>query len=102
MARCWFVLLRFWLRVDGVLVRLREARLCGRFARGPHMRQAESSQAPSRGGADSAQGESELDVTRETRHSEGTFAELRAAGAPPEGVSRSCNGGVCVCVGEGE
>lgn len=31
MAECWFVLLRFWLRVDGVLVRLREVRFCGKF-----------------------------------------------------------------------
>ena len=31
MPRCWFVLLRFWLRVDGVLVRLRETRLCCDF-----------------------------------------------------------------------
>ena len=27
MPRCWLVLLRFWLRVDGALVRLRETRL---------------------------------------------------------------------------
>ena len=26
MPKCWFVLLRMWLRVDGVMVRLREAR----------------------------------------------------------------------------
>jgi type 2A phosphatase activator TIP41 len=26
MPRCWLVLLRFWLRVDGCLVRLREVR----------------------------------------------------------------------------
>ena len=32
MPRCWFVLLRFWLRVDGVLMRLRETRLCCPFA----------------------------------------------------------------------
>ena len=33
MPKCWFVLLRFWLRVDGVAVRLREARLFCRFDR---------------------------------------------------------------------
>ena len=33
MPRCWLVLLRFWLRVDGTLVRLRETRLfCRRAA----------------------------------------------------------------------
>jgi hypothetical protein len=26
MPRCWYVLMRFWLRVDGVLIRLRETR----------------------------------------------------------------------------
>lgn len=31
MPRCWYVLLRFWLRVDHVLVRLREARLFCQF-----------------------------------------------------------------------
>ncbi|KAK9807419.1 hypothetical protein WJX73_003755 [Symbiochloris irregularis] len=63
MPKCWFVLLRFWLRVDGVLVRLWETRVCGRFH------------------PDSAS----LDVTREIRRSEGTFAELRRDGAPAEG-----------------
>lgn len=31
MPRCWFALLRFWLRVDGCLVRLRETRLMCRW-----------------------------------------------------------------------
>ena len=31
MPGCWFVLLRFWLRVDRVLVRLYETRLLGSF-----------------------------------------------------------------------
>ena len=26
MPRCWYVLLRFWLRIDRVMVRLREVR----------------------------------------------------------------------------
>ncbi len=64
MPKCWFVLLRFWLRVDRVLVRLYETRLMGSFHRAP--------------GA--------LLVSREVRHSEGTFEQLRAAGAPPAGV----------------
>ena len=65
MPGCWLVLLRFWLRVDGVLVRLREARYYCDLAKDPHS------------------------VLREVKHSEGTFAELRAHGAPPEGV-RCC------------
>jgi type 2A phosphatase activator TIP41 len=31
MPRCWFVLLRLWLKVDGSMARLREARLFCRF-----------------------------------------------------------------------
>ena len=31
MPKCWYILLRFWLRVDGVLVRLRTTRLFYRF-----------------------------------------------------------------------
>lgn len=65
MPKCWFVLLRFWLRVDGVLVRLWETRVCACFH-------------PESGS---------LDVTRELRRSEGTFEELRKSGAPAEGVS---------------
>jgi hypothetical protein len=34
MRRCWLVLLRFFLRVDGSLVRLREARLFCRWGGG--------------------------------------------------------------------
>ncbi|KAK9836974.1 hypothetical protein WJX81_003867 [Elliptochloris bilobata] len=59
MPRCWFALLRFWLRVDGVLVRLYEARWLAELGDGPPRLQ------------------------RELRHCEGTFADLAAAGAPP-------------------
>lgn len=62
MPGCWLVLLRFWLRVDGVLVRLRETRYYCDLAKEPGS------------------------VLREVKHSEGTFAELRAHGAPAEGV----------------
>ena len=65
MPKCWFVLLRFWLRVDRVLVRLHETRLMGSFNRAPG--------APL--------------VSREVRQSEGTFEQLRSAGAPPDGVN---------------
>ena len=64
MPKCWFVLLRFWLRVDRVLVRLYETRLLGSLHR--------AAGAPL--------------VTRELRRSEGTFEQLRSAGAPPAGV----------------
>ena len=62
MPRCWLVLLRFWLRVDKVLVRLRETRYFCDTAAAP------------------------ATLLREVKHSDGTFAELRAAGAPPDGV----------------
>lgn len=62
MPKCWLVLVRFWLRVDGVLVRLREARLFCRYDSPEHAHQ----------------------IVREVKHFEGTFKELRAAGAPGE------------------
>ena len=66
MPKCWFILLRFWLRVDHTLVRLRETRyFC-------------NTSSPTQ----------EACIIRETTHSEGTFEELGAAGAPPEGVCR--------------
>jgi hypothetical protein len=64
MPRCWFALLRFWLRVDGVLVRLYEARLMAELG--------------GRTGAPL--------VRRELRRCEGDFAQLAAAGAPPARV----------------
>lgn len=63
MPKCWYVLLRFWLKVDGLLVRLRETRLFCAFSK--------EAQEPH--------------VLREVKHCEGTFQELRKAGAPPEG-----------------
>jgi hypothetical protein len=35
MPRCWYVLLRFWMRVDGVLIRLRETRFFCRMTPPP-------------------------------------------------------------------
>ena len=64
MPKCWFTLLRFWLRVDQTLVRLRETRFF----------------------CNTSLPETEACIIREITHSEGTFAELQAAGAPPEGV----------------
>lgn len=64
MPRCWFALLRFWLRVDDSLVRLREARyFC-------------TTEQPDL-------------VLREIKHSEGTFEELKQAGAPDNNVRQS-------------
>jgi hypothetical protein len=64
MPRCWYVLLRFFLRVDKVLVKLRETRLFCPFS-------TDSTVGP---------------VIREIKYSEGTFEELSQAGVPPDGV----------------
>lgn len=74
MPRCWYVLLRFFLRVDGVLVRLREARL---FSQSQGVEQS--------GGGEGEKKESGAAVLREVKYQEGSFKELRAGGAPPEG-----------------
>lgn len=65
MPRCWFVLLTLWLRVDGSLVRLREARYFCKFPPQP---------------------DGDVTVLREVKHTEATFDELRAAGAPGTSV----------------
>lgn len=65
MPRCWYVLLRFFLRVDKVLVKLRETRLFCPFS-------TDSTVGP---------------VIREIKYSEGTFEELSKAGAPADGAA---------------
>ncbi len=65
MPQCWFILLRFWLRVDQTLVRLWETRYFCNTGLPGH----------------------QACIIRETTHSEGTFEDLRAAGAPAAGVS---------------
>lgn len=66
MPSCWFVLLRFFLRVDGVLVRLMEVRYFSKLSSDPVKQNC---------------GE----LLREVKYVEGTFAELGAGGAPPDG-----------------
>lgn len=65
MPRCWYVLLRFFLRVDGVLVKLRETRIFCPFI-------DDKSVGP---------------IIRELKYSEGTFEELSKAGVPTDRVS---------------
>ena len=62
MPGCWFVLLRFWLRIDGLMVRLRDTRILCRWPGAPQL-------------------------VRELLHAEGTFEELAAASAPTNAVS---------------
>lgn len=64
MPRCWYVLLRFFLRVDGVLVKLRETRIFCPFTN-------DRTVGP---------------IIRELKYSEGTFEELSKAGAPTDRV----------------
>jgi type 2A phosphatase activator TIP41 len=61
MPKCWFILMRFWLRVDDTLIRLHEARyFC-------------SSDKP-------------REVLREVKQYDSTFATLQEAGAPSNNV----------------
>ena len=63
---CWFLLLRFWLCVDGVLIRSREMRLCCDLRR----RRKEQ--------------QSSVVVLRETRVREETWSQLKDRGAPTD------------------
>lgn len=65
MPKCWYVLLRFFLRVDKVLMKLRETRIFCPFT-------DDTTVGP---------------IIREVKYSEGTFEELSKAGAPSDGVS---------------
>ena len=59
---CWFLLLRFWLCVDGVIIRSRETRLC----------------------CDLRQRRARTVVLRETRVREETWSQLKDRGAPTD------------------
>lgn len=61
MPKCWFVLLRFWLRVDDTILKIRETRY--------YCEEGDSAT-----------------VWRETKHVEGTFKELAKGGAPSSNV----------------
>ena len=56
MPKCWFVLLRFWLRVDNMMVRIRDVRYFSKFEWGAR-------------------------IVREVKYTEATYAELGAEGA---------------------
>ena len=70
MPGAWFAVARCFVRVDGVAVRLVEARLLVTW--------------DTRGGGGEGGGAPPR-ITREVRHFAGTFDELRAAGAPGDG-----------------
>ena len=63
--KCWFLLLRFWLCVDGVLVRSRETRMC----------------CDLRCCSENSNG---VVIIRETRLREETWSQLRDRGAPTD------------------
>lgn len=110
MPRCWYVLVRFWLRVDHVMVRLREVSwlilwycACLRSATciglawllvvGPSQQEFSSAEAISpmtplsqtRVFCEFGSTSASPPVLREVRFHEGTFRALRTAGAPAEG-----------------
>lgn len=66
MPKCWFVLLRFWLRVDDTILKIRETRYY-----------CEDSESAT--------------VWRETKHVEGTFEQLAKGGAPSSNVCAHTN-----------
>lgn len=68
MPTCWFLLLRFWLRVDGVLMRLRDTRMYCAF-------ETDSKGMPV--------------VIRECNRREGTFKALAARGFPSDSSAYS-------------
>jgi type 2A phosphatase activator TIP41 len=84
MPRCWFVLLRFFMRVDSVMVRLREVRV---FCQLDQEQQQAGANGAAGGSAAARRScdEPSVVVVREVRHQEGTFEELRRGGAPPQG-----------------
>ena len=65
MPSCWYVLQRFFLRVDKQLVRVRDVRILCKF------------------------GDPGPLLIRELLHAEGSFEELSKAGAPATAVSSS-------------
>jgi TIP41-like family len=87
MPKCWYVLLRFFLRVDGVMVRLRETRWFCHFCSSES--NSDSNLDAESGGGGGGEGEGKKPATvvvlREVKHQEGTFEELKKSGAPPEG-----------------
>lgn len=65
MPKCWFILLRYFLRIDNNFVRLRETRLFNRFDKT----------------------EAKSIIFRQIKYWEGSFSELGEAGAPGDGQS---------------
>lgn len=86
MPRCWFVLLRFWLRVDGCMVRLRETRLfCKLGGEGAPAQPGGTAAAVPQAGQPARPAPGEVRVLKEVKFCEGTFEQVRKAGGPPEG-----------------
>ena len=101
MPRCWFVLLRFFLRVDGVMVRLRETRLFCHFDghtskstnninnNNTNLNGESNGDASASASAGNLKTPPDVEVLREVKYQEGTFEKLTKAGAPREGPSYS-------------
>lgn len=84
MPRCWFVLMRFWMRCDGVLVRLRETRFFSKMESRPTPPPGMSEEKRAALAASLEANAGPCVVVRESARREETFEGLRARGAPSE------------------
>lgn len=84
MPRCWFVLMRFWMRVDSVLIRLRETRHFCRLHPPPTLPPGLPEEKRAALAASLAANQAPVVVVRESARREETFEGLRSRGAPCE------------------
>ena len=84
MPRCWFVLMRFWMRCYGVLVRLRETRFFSKMDPRPAPPPGMCEEKRAALAASLAANAAPCVVVRESARREETFEGLRARGAPSE------------------
>lgn len=84
MPRCWFILMRFWMRVDGVLIRLRETRFFSRMTPPPTIPPGLPEEKRAALAASLAANASPAVVVRESARREETFQALKVGGGGEE------------------
>ena len=77
MPRCWYVLMRLWMRVDGVLIRLRETRFFCRMSPPPTLPPGLSEEKRAALSASLAANAAPVVVVRESARREETFQALK-------------------------
>eukprot|EP00890_Picochlorum_soloecismus_P001257 jgi/Picsp_1/2131/NSC_05596-R1_protein len=83
MPRCWYVLLRFFLRVDGQMVKIRDHRYFCKFEESKQNRISTDDGSDGVTSSDNSKLMAKIPrVLRETRYQEGTNETLLKAGAP--------------------